>query len=91
LFGREAAMLKIRLAPQETTTTLQLLRDLEAAEMPPQLRDTAGAYAAGLGPIMRRRDLQRIAWLLRSASRERLPEEQKRSVRRWAAYLEGRI
>jgi hypothetical protein len=84
-------MLRVRLATQETTTTLQLLRDLEAADMPPRLRDAAGIYAAEIRPVMRRRDLQRIAWLLRSASREHLPAEQKRTVGRWAAYLEGRI
>ena len=86
-------MLRVRLAPEEATTTQQLLKELGATtEIPPQLRDAADVYAAEVHSTMRRRDLQRIAWLLRSACEEHhLPRVQQRTVRRWAAYLEGRI
>jgi hypothetical protein len=57
------------------------------------LRANAALWAGRMERTMDRRDLQRVVWLLQSASKNGggMPRGERRLARRWAAHLQARI
>jgi hypothetical protein len=66
------------------------LRAIAAATADRRLRATAARCAARVGRWMDRGELQRVAWLLRSARRDTsLPRAERRGAAYWSARLGG--
>jgi uncharacterized protein (UPF0147 family) len=90
--GEEKQMAKVGITEEEVGLVARLLQDIEAgADVPNNLRANAALWAVRMEPSMDRRDLQRVAWLLKSASKTGMPRGERRRARRWAAQLQARI
>ena len=84
---------KVRIGADDAASVEQLLQQIgHHREFPADIRRSANRWNGQVDEKMDRRDVQRIAWLLRDASDRRGAPSAERSVaRQWASYLEGRI
>jgi hypothetical protein len=90
--GREANMAKVRIGERDAAQVGGLLREIGRARgFPDDIKHSARHWTGRFSRTMDRRDLQRVAWLLRDASSRAGPAEQREAARQWAAYLEGSI
>jgi hypothetical protein len=84
---------KVRIGANDASSVEQLLQQIgQHFGFPADIRRSANRWNGHVAQKMDRRDVQRIAWLLRDASdRKGAPSAECRVARQWASYLEGRI
>jgi hypothetical protein len=84
---------KVRIGAEDAANVEQLLQQIgQHRGFPADIRRSASRWNGHVNQKMDRREVQRIAWLLRDASDRRgAPSAERRVARQWASYLEGRI
>jgi uncharacterized protein (UPF0147 family) len=86
-------MAKVEITTEEVNLVSEVLRGIGTGDkVPGNLRANASMWADRMEPTMDRRDLERVAGLLRSVSKSGgVARPERRSARRWAAHIRARI